>query len=65
MGTNVFAQKIGQIYFSPRASSEILTHCILLNQHMEGNRSATDAKSDVASIQGGSGGHRGRNMIIT
>ena len=58
-------KKMVRFNFSPRASSEILTHCILLNQHMEGNRSATDAKSDVASIPGGSGGHQGRNVIIT
>ena len=60
-------KKLFRFNFSPRASSEILTHCILLNQHMEGNRSATDAKSDVASIPGGrgSGGHQGRNVIIT
>ena len=61
----MFAQKLVRFTFSPRASSEILTHCILLNQHMEGNRSATDVKSDVASIPGGSGGHQGRNVIIT
>ena len=58
-------KKFVRFNFSPRARSEILTHCILLNQHMEGNRSATDAKSDVASIPGGSGGHQGRNVIIT
>ena len=39
-----------------------LAHCI---QHMEAKRSATDTKSDVASIPGGSGGHQGRNVIIT
>ena len=38
--------------FSPQASNEILTHCILLNQHMEGNSSTTDAKSDVAFQEG-------------
>ena len=29
---------------------------ILLNQHMEAHCSATDAKTDVASVPGGSGG---------
>ena len=57
--------KLVRFNFSPRASNEILTHCILLNQHMDGNSSATDSKSDVASIPGGSGGHQGRNVIIT
>ena len=61
----MFAQKMVRFNFSPRASSEILTHCILLTQHMEGNHSATDTKSDVASIPGGLGGHQGRNVIIT
>jgi len=32
---------------------------------METNRSATDTKSNVASIQGGSGEHQSRNVIIT
>ena len=58
-------KKFVRFNFSPQASNEILTHCILLNQHMEGNRSATDAKSDVAGIPGGSGGLQGRNVIIT
>ena len=60
----MFAQKMVRFNFYPRASSEILTHCILLNQHMEGNRSAIDAKSDVARIPGESEGHQGRNVII-
>ena len=51
-----YAKKIARFNFSPRASSEILTHCILLNQHMEVNRSAIDAKTDVDSIPGGLGG---------
>ena len=54
--TNVLRKKFARFNFSPQASSEFLTHCILPNQHMEANRSATDAKTDVASVPGGLGG---------
>ena len=47
------AKNLPDLISPPQASNEFLTHCIFPNQHMEANRSATDAKTDVASVPGG------------